>query len=125
MRTCRCAEQLVTLFAIDRAWRDQNGNAIQDLGEIGLGGATFLLRSSVGALIAVQASDVNGTYWFSNVPAGTYFIEVIPPGSFGLVTPNVGSDDTIDSDFDDGSLTTPTFSLPSNGTIADIDAGFS
>jgi hypothetical protein len=59
------------------------------------------------------------------VPAGTYFIEEVPPFGFGLVTPNVGSDDTSDSDFDGESTSTPIFSFPSNGTNADVDAGFS
>lgn len=105
----------------DRAWRDADGNGIQDGGEVGVAGVTFLLRlTATGALVAVAVSDAAGTYYFSNVPAGGYYIEVVPPVGFTLTVPNVGSDAS-DSDFDNENLVTAPFSF----TAADysIDCG--
>jgi hypothetical protein len=108
----------------DRAWRDSDRDGVQDAGEPGFAGATFLLRTASGALVAVAVSDVNGAYWFSNVPAGFYYIEVVRPAGFVLTQSNAGGNDTLDSDFHDADLRSPSFSMPVNGTITHIDAGF-
>ena len=107
----------------DRAWNDVNRNGIQDAGEPGLAGATFLLRTSSGALVGVAVSNASGAYSFGFVPAGTYYVEVIPPFLYSLTMKDVGSDDTRDSDFDGETTTTDVFSFD-GGTILHIDAGF-
>jgi hypothetical protein len=107
----------------DRAWHDLNENGIQDPGELGLVGATFILRTSSGAVVQVAVSDLNGIYHFSNVPPGTYFIEVIPPAGFTLTAADA-ADDTRDSDFDEVQSSTAIFAFPANGSIDHLDAGF-
>ncbi len=106
----------------DYSWLDSNGDGVQDLGELPLPGATFLLRTSGGALVAIAVSDVTGAYFFSNVPPGTYFIEVIPPPGYDVTATDAGSDDALDSDFDGESLTSPLFILIDRRL--DIDCGF-
>ena len=93
----------------DRAWNDANVNGLQDPGETGVAGSTFLLRTSSGALVAVAVSNATGTYHFSGVPAGNYYIEVVLPAGFGITSPDAGGDDNVDSDFDGESLATPVF----------------
>lgn len=107
----------------DRAWRDSNNNGIQDAGEPGLAGVTFILRNSGGAVVAVSVSNASGIYHFSSVPAGSYFVEVIPPAGVFLTDPDQGPD-TIDSDFDPSTFTTLIFSYTGAST-SDLDAGFS
>jgi hypothetical protein len=120
----------------DRAWDDLNFNGIQDIGEPGLEGAVFSLHTSDGTLVASTVSDANGIYHFSNVPAGTYFIEVddhgfpsghpgnhLPPG-YSPALADQGSDDTKDSDFFGTPNRTANFAFPTDGSIDHLDAGF-
>lgn len=102
----------------DRAWRDANFNGVQDAGEVGLVGATFLLRTTLGSLVAVAVSNAAGNYSFSNVPSGNYYIEVVPPAGFGPTSMDIGGDAS-DSDFDTETLATNpfTFTGSSNYTI--------
>lgn len=107
----------------DYAWRDSNENGLQDSGEAPLFGVTFRLRqSSTGALIAVAVSDTFGKYYFSGVPPGSYFIEVVPPQFFTVTSNDVGADDALDSDFDGETLASPPFNLVDSRF--DIDCGF-
>ena len=72
-------------------WTDTNNNGVQDPGEPGLPGAVVTLGPEV------TATDPEGFYYFF-VPPGDYTIAVqIPPGQQPS-PPNVGSDDTTDSD---------------------------
>jgi hypothetical protein len=66
----------------DRVWVDTNGNGAQDADETGLSGVTVELRDLSGAVIASVPTDVNGTYGFWGLVAGTYTIAVVgePPG---------------------------------------------
>lgn len=107
----------------DRAWNDLNVNGLQDPGEPGLPGATFMLRSaSTSALIAIAVSAANGIYHFSNILPGEYYIEVAVPAGFGLTSANAGGDD-VDSDFDGESLTTAAFTF-TGAADNSWDAGF-
>ena len=52
-------------------------------------------------LIPNQLSDATGIYSFTNLPAGTFSLVFTPPNATYIVTtPDVGADDTIDSDSD-------------------------
>jgi hypothetical protein len=113
----------------DRAWVDGNRNGIQDAGEHGLAGVAFRLFTGDGTLVASTVSDANGTYYFSDVPAGTYFVASLcsPFGQpFLTCSPdNRGSDDTLDSDFSGFPVhRTPDFAFPADGSISHLDAGF-
>jgi hypothetical protein len=108
----------------DRAWRDRNRNGIQDAGEPGLAGAAFRRRTSDGTLLASTVSDANGTYYFGNIPAGTYLVETTQPSGFSLTPPDRGGDNTLDSDFTGPTHRTPDFAFPPNGSITRLDAGF-
>ena len=108
----------------NRAWRDLDIDGIQDAGEPGLAGATFMLRNSAtGALVEIAVSDANGSYFFASVPTGTYFVEVIVPTGFSITGFDQGGDDGLDSDFDPELLASATFSFD-GGLIDDLDAGF-
>lgn len=72
-------------------WSDTNNDGLQDAGEPGIEGAVVSLDGNV------TATDGEGFYYFFAGP-GTYTIAVqIPPGTQPS-PPDVGSDDTIDSD---------------------------
>jgi SdrD B-like domain len=97
----------------DRVWRDDDGDGVQDSGEVGLAGVTVELRDATGAtVIATVVSDSNGFYEFENLAAGTYVVTAIQPASHvptfdvdGLTVPNhavvvvAGSEARNDVDF--------------------------
>jgi hypothetical protein len=72
-------------------WNDTNQNGIQDAGETGVSGAVV---SSGGSL---TATDANGVYVLFVEP-GAQQIAVQIPNETQPSPPNVGSDDTVDSD---------------------------
>jgi hypothetical protein len=105
------------------AWNDRNRNGIQDAGELGLGGATYILRTSSGAVVSVTVSAASGAYWFTNIPPGDYYVEVIPPFMYTLSPANVGSDDNTDNDFDGETGSTDIFHYNGSST-GHVDSGF-
>ena len=89
----------------DRTWRDNNANGLQDAGEPGLDGIEIYLGTDnnndgrVDRYFGSTFSANGGQYQFCGLdPSITYVVEFIPPGTCGFTLPNVGTDDTIDSD---------------------------
>jgi hypothetical protein len=109
----------------DYAWLDANGNGVQDPAETGVAGALFFLRTSPGgAVVAIRSSNSSGAYSFSGISEGEYFIAVVPPQGLKVTTADAGSDDALDSDFDDATRNSHPFTLAPGGSKLDIDCGF-
>ena len=107
----------------DRAWNDRNRNGVQEAGEPGLAGVTLFLRTSTGASVDIVTSNADGWYYFANTPPGTYFIQIIPPPTYGLTGKDLGGNENIDSDFDGEDMRTDNFVFPNNGSFTHIDGG--
>jgi SdrD B-like domain len=92
----------------DRVWIDTNANGTQDSGEPGVVGVTVTLFDGSGTQVATTVTGANGVYSFTNLTPNTpYTVSLNNPANFavggplannGLTAPNVGGDDTIDSD---------------------------
>jgi len=89
----------------DRVWNDANANGLQDPGEVGLSGIEIYLGvdtngdSRIDRYVGNTTTNSSGIYQFCGLTPNTpYLIEFIPPGNCGFTLPNVGNDDTIDSD---------------------------
>ena len=78
----------------DTVFLDQDMDGIFDPGE-GLAGVSVELYSN-GVLVAVDVTDVNGSYYFGGLSAGTYTVQVdtatLPPGVNNTVDPDGGND---------------------------------
>ena len=59
-------------------FEDANANGVQDAGEVGVIGATILLKDAAGNVLASTTSDDAGRYGF-DVDAGTYSLQVVVP----------------------------------------------
>ncbi len=107
------------------------GNGLQDAGETGIDGIIVQLYSSNDTLISETVTANGGSYLFTDLPPGDYYVVFINPFSEGVWTaPNEGTDDEIDSDpFDTAAdprgeaQKTETFTLSSGQVDLSWDAG--
>jgi protocatechuate 3,4-dioxygenase beta subunit len=105
----------------DRIWSDANGDGVQDPGEAGIGGVTVRLCADAEctSVLRTTTTSADGSYLFTNVNPGTYFVVVSQPTGFTptgdpdgcsgapltCVTPNVtsvtvsGGDEYLTADF--------------------------
>jgi LPXTG-site transpeptidase (sortase) family protein len=83
-------------------WLDANGNGIQDAGETGINGVTVELYTGAGALVATtttaNVAGVDGTYGFTNLTPGYYYVVFTPPPGYSITLLNQGADAALDSD---------------------------
>lgn len=109
----------------DFVWFDANWNGIQDPEESGVQGVNVSLYACGGALLATQATDVNGNYLFEDLIPGNSYNLVFSniPNGYLFTAANSGSDEALDSDADFESGQTVCVTLGSNDTYLDIDAG--
>jgi len=74
--------------------------------------------------VAQQLTDDNGQYLFVDIAPGNYYVEFNAPGSYTLIAPNIGTDDTVDSDADPITGLSQTITINPGDTNLTIDAGF-
>jgi SdrD B-like domain len=86
----------------DTVFFDANNNGVKDSGETGLAGAKLTLQSCNGVDIFTlpNLTGDNGSYEFSQLPAGSYRVKVTLPDGYDFTTPFVGADKTVDSKAD-------------------------
>lgn len=106
-------------------WDDANNNGVQDPGESGIGG--ILVTLSDGTNTIEGYTDDIGFFEFYGIDAGSYTLS-IETSVIGVTAqpsaPNVGSDDTIDSDGEANSTTSVvSFEQTDSGKVA-YDFGF-
>jgi uncharacterized repeat protein (TIGR01451 family) len=99
----------------NRIWQDCNANGLQDIGEAGFEGITVFLFNTNNVLIESAVTDFSGTYIFDDLQSGQYYVQVVIPDSWDTTTPNVGNNESADSDITgaNGLGTTPFFFVES------------
>jgi uncharacterized protein (DUF2141 family) len=102
-----------------KVFMDNNDNNVEDAGDMAVAGVTVTLSNGQTAV-----TDANGEYEFTGLAAGDYTV-TFPTEFEGktLVDSNVGGDDTIDSDADEGTGSTGTITLGIGERSEDNDAG--
>jgi uncharacterized repeat protein (TIGR01451 family) len=117
----------------NQVWYDTDGNGIQN--ESPLGGvvsATVTLRTP-GAdtipgngddtTVATTTTDASGVYGFANLIPGSYYLTFGVPSGYAATTPNVGANDTVDSDMDPATGRTSTVTLAAGANDTSWDLG--
>ena len=104
----------------DFVWNDVNGNGLQDGGEPGIKGVVVKLTMPNGTVLTTT-TNANGAYSFTNLAPGTYTVNFITPAFYNPTFENVGSNDNIDSDPVNGTVTVTITGTQVNNTV---DAGF-
>jgi serine-aspartate repeat-containing protein C/D/E len=107
-----------------RLFMDNNDDALEDAGDMGLGDIEVELLNAAGDVIATTTTNANGEYTFGGLGAGDYSVR-FPTEVDGkvLVEQNVGMDDTVDSDANQDTGETGTISLEIGDVSDDNDAG--
>lgn len=84
----------------DRVWNDVNRNGVQDGGELGVPGVTVHLFTCDGAPVGMTTTDDNGTYGFSGLMPGDYYVAFVAPAGYVFTLLNQGGNPANDSDAD-------------------------
>ena len=116
-------------------WTDLNVNGLQDAGEPGRDGITVNLYRDTngngtpepggadGAAISTTVTAGGGSYLFSGLAAGNYFVQFQPPSGQLFTLRDVGINDTIDSDADPATGLTAVIPLAAGQSDLKWDAG--
>ena len=114
-----------------RVWNDSDADGIQDAGELPIRDVHIFLYSDQAPGGQHEASTMTssiGTYSFTNLSYGNYYVRTYSIG--GPITgltgspKDAGSNDALDSDFDDHWGRTDWIKLAAGAGINTIDAGF-
>ncbi len=106
----------------NRVWNDIDGDGVQDSGEAGLSGVTVKLWTAAGLLHATTTSASDGSYAFTNVAPGDYYLEFVLPSGYAF-SPSYQTDSTLDSNADPADGRTETFTLIAGQVDPTFDAG--
>lgn len=110
-------------------WEDKNRNGLQDAAESRIadanisllvddGTGTFVPAVDInGVPVPSQITDNNGTYFFDNLPAGDYRVQVIPPEGYLPTEHQTTSDDNGAKETDSNIATAPSPNTYQSPTI--------
>ncbi len=107
----------------DYVWWDVDVDGVQDADETGIADVTVNLYDSTNTLIRTTQTAPSGYYIFTNLPAGSYYVEFEQPAGYDFTLQDQGSDDTLDSDADPITRKTATITLGSEEIDLTWDAG--
>ncbi|MEZ4865470.1 MAG: SdrD B-like domain-containing protein [Caldilineaceae bacterium] len=106
-----------------QVWSDLDGDGMQDAGESGIAGITVNLYAITGALIATVTTGADGLYLFTNLPAGSYYLQFVAPDGLTF-SPTQGNDEyEIDNKAAPESGQTEIFTLGPGTTFLGWNAG--
>jgi len=108
-------------------FNDTNGNGIQDTGEPGIGAVTVLVCPVSDPTGCFETwTDQNGNYSAPLPPGSSYTVSILIPTGTQASPPNVGSNDSIDSDGvpNGAGYTVATGAADAFGNFTPADFGF-
>jgi len=90
-------------FISGYVWYDDDGDGILDQVEGGLEGVTiYLYHDNDGVLVDTQTSSQDGSYQFSNLPAGDYIVQVAETVTLGLAEYALTTDNPLPISLEEG-----------------------
>ena len=110
----------------DFVWFDVDRDGRQDAGEPGIEGVTVILYNSAGAAIGTTTTNSLGYYSFTDLSPDDYSIgfQLVTATGLVLTTPDIGTNDTADSDANASTGRTPVTTLVPAENDPSFDAGY-
>lgn len=115
----------MTTLVSGSTWLDANENGLQDPNEGPMVNALILAELN-GDFVAETLSDQNGNWSFDNLIDGAdyvFYFEDFQGTGFDITLKDVGTDDTIDNDFDPSTGYTDVVTVTSGTTDYNLDLG--
>lgn len=106
----------------DRVWLDTNCNGLQDKEEPSVPDVTVKLYTCAGALIGTTTTGLNGSYLFTEVQNGSYYVCFTLPAGYEFAPKNVGVVEGLDSDVNSDGCT-DCFTIADCKNNLHVDAG--
>ncbi|MEM7531354.1 MAG: SdrD B-like domain-containing protein [Chloroflexota bacterium] len=109
----------------DMVWEDANEDGIRDASEVGIPNVVVKLYDEDGEFIVSTLTDLNGDFLFTNLAAGTYYVEFISPLGYELNEIFASDDDNLNVDnvVDPDTGRTDAIVLAPGASAMDNDAG--
>ena len=104
----------------DTVWADEDGDGIQDPGEVGIAGVTLDLVDENGTVVDTITTDASGNYLFTNVTPGDYTVVVTDTG--GVI--DDPATNVTNGPQSPGSLTSTPITVLPDDVYVDADFGF-
>lgn len=105
-------------------WFDNNENGLQDPGESGVSGMNIKLYNNIGFVVSSTVTDVNGVYYFGDVPPGNdYYVIFNKPAGYTFTIQHVGGIGANNNSKADLSGRSNNFNIAAGENINNIDAG--
>jgi hypothetical protein len=105
------------------SWQESDGDGVRETGETLLQGKEVRLYTATNTLVSTQTTAAGGTYAFTGIAPGNYYVQFIAAGA-SFAPQNAGGNDAIDSDASPADGKTAVFGVTAGGTVANTDAGF-
>ena len=112
----------------NQIWFDANGDGYSSNAELGahedfLAGIEVNLLDTDGNVVATTTTNGNGTYWFRELFAGDYVVQVDAPDGFEFTVQNTGGSEYRDSDIDPETGLSDVISLADGEVYYKLDIG--
>ena len=109
----------------DNVWMDTNNNGMRETSEQGIKDVIVRAYDNTGSMLGEATTDNNGEYMIDYLGKNSYYLEFDLPNGLALTTPNMGSDDSMDSDVDgsNGPMTTDYYTISPGEHVPNVDAG--
>ena len=82
----------------DYVWYDDDGDGIQDAGELLAENVTVNLYNASNVLVGTQQTNASGNYLFTDLNPGYYYVEFVAPSGYNFTLTDQGGNDATDSD---------------------------
>ena len=109
----------------DFVFYDKNENGIYDNGDFGVADVRVSAINREGEIVKSAMTKPDGKFLIDEIELGDYYLHFDLPGQLGFTTPNVGDDDSMDSDVDhsNGPATTPFLDISNRAGGTGFTAG--
>jgi len=114
--------EIITASLGGHVWDDADADGVQDPDENGIQGVTVKLYDDDSNLIATTTTDGFGSYEFTNLVPGQYYVKFVRPWGYAFSPQDQGADDK-DSDAHPNTGRTSVIDLAAGATDLTWDAG--